>query len=378
MSADPTVLNTQAPVKGRGATIVLPGQSPEGAYILSVLLKRTFEILPGRVCQPAPEDRALLPADVFWDAPNNSSVRFETDFIPYKPGTDVVLNGTVYAPGGAPTTACDVMLSVGGRMRTIVAIGDRKAAFNDGGTPRFTDPTPFTTMDLRYERAYGGTDVYSDPAAALAFPPNPLGRGFVIKNTADALDGLPLPNMEDPTAFLTPEQLCVGDYRQWTTRALPAGFGWVPKTWLPRAQLVGVLPRDRAVEQELRKTYAQLLPPDQREPYMKHGFRDMDFAFFNGASPGFVFESLAPGEAVATENLAPEGQLVFRLPKLTPRLGLDIGSGLELPEVALHTVMIDMDARLVDLVWRAAVPYRGPDWLPKMQKMDVLVTDEES
>ena len=74
---------------------------------------------------------------------------------------------------------------------------------------------------------------------------------------------------------------------------MPAGFGWFPKVWRPRALLAGVLPRDRAIEQELRQAYAQLVPDRmQREAYLKHGFRDMDFRFFNGASRGLVFPFL--------------------------------------------------------------------------------------
>ena len=73
---------------------------------------------------------------------------------------------------------------------------------------------------------------------------------------------------------------------------MPAGFGWFPKVWRPRALLAGVLPRDRAVEQELRQAYAQLVPADQREAYLKNGFRDMDFRFFNGASEGLALPFL--------------------------------------------------------------------------------------
>ena len=58
-----------------------------------------------------------------------------------------------------------------------------------------------------------------------------------------------------------------------------------------------------------------------------------------------------------TENLSPEGRLTFRLPIDTPRIGLDIGEGVQEPDVVLHTVMIDMDEAQVDLVWRGAVPY---------------------
>jgi hypothetical protein len=35
--------------------------------------------------------------------------------------------------------------------------------------------------------------------------------------------------------------------------------------------------------------------------------------------------------------------------------------------------MIRMEERQIDLVWRGAVPYPGPDWLPQMRKMEVLV-----
>jgi len=65
--------------------------------------------------------------------------------------------------------------------------------------------------------------------------------------------------------------------------------------------------------------------------------------------------------------------MTFRLPSERPRIGLDIGDGVLEPEVVTHTVMIRMDDQEVDLVWRGAVPYRGPDWLPEMRKMEVSI-----
>ena len=72
-------------------------------------------------------------------------------------------------------------------------------------------------------------------------------------------------------------------------------------------------------------------------------------------------------------NLSPEGDLFFHRPGDRPRIALDIGSGPQEPPAVLHTVMIHMEEREVDLVWRAAVPYPGPDWLPEMKKLEVIV-----
>jgi len=317
---------------------------------------------------------ALAAGDAFWVEPASSAVRYESDFIPFKTATDVVLNGTVHAPDQAPATSCVASLQVGALSKSIAVIGDRTVHYNGGGMPLFSDPAPFTKMELRYERAYGGVDVYSDPQTIYPYPRNPLGCGFAVANSAESIDGLQLPNLEDPAALLTPGGLCVQEYANWESRPFPAGFGWIAKTWLPRAAFAGVMPADRAIEQELRKAYAQLVPRETRSAYLQHGIRDMDFRFFNGASSGLVLDTVAPGELIVTNNLAEEGQFYFYLPGDAPRLGLDIGGGVREPDVVLHTVMIDMDERRLDLVWRGAVVYHGPDWLPQMRKMEVLVS----
>lgn len=358
---------------GRGSRIVLPGQAPDGAPILSVLLKRTFDIVPGRACTLAEEDRPLLPGDKFWDDPATTSVRYESDFIPFKLETDVVLDAVAYAPGGAPSHGFPVTLQLNQVRKTIVVIGDRVARFAGNGAPWFSDPTPFTSMALRYERAYGGTDVYSDPRCPYPYPRNPLGRGFVLRNTPRSVDNLTLPNLEDPAALLAPASLCLEDYRAWENRPMPVGFGWFPKTWVPRALLAGIMPGDRATEQQLRKAYAELLSGPERDAYLKHGIRDMDFRFFNGASAAFTFPYLAGGEWIGAENVTREGRSAFQLPQEKPRIGLDIGEGVREPEVVLHTVQIRMEDRQVDLVWRGAVPYPGLDWLPQMKKLEILV-----
>jgi hypothetical protein len=372
---------TDRPVVSTGGTgedrqvqkIVLPGQTPKGEYILGVLLKRTYDIVPGKPCIRAERDHKLIPGDMHYGDPMNSTVKFETDFIPFKVATDVVLNGIAYAPNGRPTETLIASFIIGQFRKDILVIGDRVCRYQQGSDPLFTDPEPFTTMDIRYERAYGGVDIYSDPKLPCPYGRNHLGRGFVIANTKKTIDNLALPNIEDPEDTLTPSRLCAGHFMHWERQPMPQGFGWYAKYWQPRAGLAGVLPADRAAEQELRKAFALVVPPEQRQLYEQTQLPDMDFRFFNGASPGLALPFLSGDEPIRTVLLTPEGEVDFQLPGERPQIGLDIGMGIQEPPVVLHTVMIHIEERQLDLVWRAAVPYPGPDWLPQMRKMEVLV-----
>lgn len=360
--------------ESRGRTAMLPGQTPEGEYILSILLKRTYNIVAGRPCVRADDDRELIPGDVPWGNPMNTTTRFESDFVPYKLATDVVVNGKAYAPEGKPTETCVVTVQIGDHRKDVLVIGDRKAHVSDHQTPIFSDPLPFETMDLRYERAYGGIDVYSDKKTAYPYPRNTMGRGFIVANTETGLEHLELPNLEDPVDLLTPERLLANDYSRWVNQPMPAGFGWFSKFWRPRAELAGIMPADRPVEQELRKAYSKFIPKDQRGAYLKNGIGNMDFRFFSGASPGLSMPYLRGDEAINTVNLGPEGSISFSLPGERPQIALDIGTGLKQTEVVIHTVMIHMEERQADIVWRGALPYPGPDWLVEMKKLEIIIT----
>ena len=367
-------LPTPMPETDRPAQrIVLPGQTPEGEHVLSVLVKRTYDIKPGARCRRAETDTKLVSGDVFYDDPMNSSIKLESDFVPFKLATDVVVNGTAYAPGGRPAASFTAAVEVGAVRKEILVIGDRVSLFADGGAPTFTDPAPLVDLGMRYERAYGGVDIYSDPKLPCAYGRNPLGRGFVIANTRRAVDRLELPNFEDPDDRLTPERLCLGHFVHWERQPMPQGFGWFPKHWRPRGELAGVMPADREMERELRRAYTLVVPPEQREMYAQTELPDMNFRFFNGASTGLALPFMGGDEWIQLTNLTPDGELGFQLPGNRPKIGLDIGRGMQEHAVVLHTVMIRADEAQMDLVWRMAAPYPGRDWLPEMRKMDVFV-----
>jgi hypothetical protein len=233
--------------------------------------------------------------------------------VPFKLGTDVVFDALAHAPGGVPTPTALVGVRVAGRQKVLQVSGDRVARLSDRGALVFTAPVPFETMDIRYERAYGGTDVYSDKRIPCPYPRNPLGRGFAIARRPDVVDNLELPNIEDADNLLTPERLCIGEYTKWEEQPMPAGLGWFPKTSLPRAAFAGVMPADRALEQELRQAYARLVPAGQREAYLTNALPEMDFRFFNGASPGLSMLHLTGDERIETVNLTSEGRIAFSL-----------------------------------------------------------------
>jgi hypothetical protein len=356
--------------------VVLPGQAPDGAPILSVLVKRSYRIVAGAPAERMERAQPLVPGDRHFGDPMNSTVAFESDHVPFKPATDVVIHATAHAPGGTPAQEIIASVVVGAVRKDIVVIGDREGRFREGGDPVFTDPVPFREMPMRYEHAYGGVDVRSNPSLAYPYARNHLGRGFVVRNAREAVDGVALPNIEAPDDRLTPERLCCGHVMYWERQPQSDGLGWYSKYWQPRAAKAGVMPGDRALEQQLRRDYARVVPPAQRADYDKTAIPDMNFAFFNGASRGLVRPYLGPRERIAFRNLHPSGDVIGALPEEWPVIALDIGQGTAQPQrCVLQTVLVRLQALEIDLVWRAAFPYPGLDWLPKLRRMHVEIGD---
>lgn len=364
---------------GKIQKIFLPGQTPKGEHIYSLITKRTYDIVPGGVCTRAKEDKKLHPADKHYADPMNSSVRFESDHIPFKLQTDIAFDGKAYSVGGEPVVnlSCALSLGVGAGFKTalarkeILVVGDRICRWVDGGRVAASAPVPFATMELKAENAYGGVDVWSDPKMPYSYPRNHLGKGFVVKPNPKSLYNLPLPNLEDPKDRITAERLCILEMKHWEKQPMPAGLGWTSKIAPPRSRLAGVMPADEAIEKELVAANAALLDKKNRELYLANPLPRMDFRYFNGGALSLPY--LAGTETIRLENLTPEGLLEFQLPGEAPKVHIDMGLGPHDPQAFLHTVQIRGEDRQVDLVWRACVPYPGPDWLPQMTSLDLTV-----
>jgi len=295
---------------------------------LTAIVKRTFAIEPGGLV-PATSQLPLAGADVHAGDPRTTAPRYESDFIPFKPRADALCVGHAQVAGGKAVPHCVVAFGVGGWLKQILVTGDRRwktGIARLGNTP--TDPEPFATMPLSAERAFGGRDA-ADPKGGSAFAQNPTGKGYTTSSAA--LDGLSLPNLEDPAQRI----------RSWKDQPAPRCFGPVGRTWQPRFSRVGTYDR-RWLERGLSGRPA-----------------DFDERYYNCAPEDQQIEGYLRGdEKVRVINMHPvHSDLTFRLPKLRVRCLADRerDGARRLEDVAtnLDTLWVDMEALQVVLVWRA-------------------------
>jgi len=358
-----------------GVFEIVPGLNDRGEHIFSVIVKRTYRIVSEGRVERAETDRALRQIDQYYDDgdPEWSTVQHESELAPMKASTDVVVIGKAYAPRGAPTERLTVGVQVGDRKKTLVVTGNRRCSYREGTEPLFTDPVPFTEMEIRYDRAYGGRDEKSLPDVPFLYPRNFMGAGVVLRNVEEAVEGLPLPNIEDPQDLMTPERLFIEEPDRWHLQPLPQGFGWRQRTWYPRAALLGSYPPFLDPGTVTAEERMGLLPKDHVALAKQSRLRPKESQFANGASFGMIFASLKGDEPVALGRLTPEGILKFTLPGDTPAIGLDLGQGMKPLEPHLHTVSIRPDDLEVDLVWRGAQTYPGYSWLANMTRLQAEV-----
>ena len=356
---------------------ILPGKDANGEPIFSVLVKRTYDIQPGRVCERAAKPQPFVEVDQYFDSgdPEWLSVQYESDLVPFKTATDVVLIAKAHAPEGKPVDQLDVAVEIDEFRKVIRVVGQRQCRYQKGGVPQFTEPERFTRMEIRYEKAYGGWDHKSIPDLAYAYPRNPLGTGLALKNRPDVIDGLPLPNLEDPQDLLTPERVVLDDPGQWNNAPLPQGLGWFQKTWYPRCSFAGAIPAFARAGQALREEVLGLVPENQVALARQYKLPSFDVRFNNGASTELVRPYLKGGESIRLTHLfADAEQISFQLPVEKPSIMLDIGLGQNQLSPKIFTICIRPEQRQLDLVWGASHIYPGLDWLPEMKRLHAEVT----
>jgi hypothetical protein len=300
----------------------LPILDRDGAPCRVVIVKASYAIAADGTLQLAERPRDVRLGDELWGPPEIPDLRLPGDFCPAKVGTDFVLSGHAVPPRGQVCDRVDVGIRVADRIKLMRVHGPRSWRRSLLGVV----PGPSEQMratPLAWSRAYGGLDL-SEPNRPLEEPRNPVGSG--IARRTERLIGLPAPQIEAPDA---PIGVAGG-------RFVPVGCAPLGRSFVPRRQTAG--------------TYDAA--------WIKSGYpaRPADYteAHENCAAEDLVFrEPLRGGEEVRVTGVNADGAIGFVLPKL--RLVVEAlidGASVE-RRPHLDTVIVDSDAMVLELVWRA-------------------------
>lgn len=318
------------------AFAIFPNEN--GIDTLYIMVKATFVI--GAQWTLASVQVPLQHGDDYWGDPAKSSLRMSSDYHIGKPATDIVMIGAACAPEQRPVRQMDVGLQVGSLSKVIRVFGDR--AWNHG---QITQPEPFVTMPLVYERAFGGEDLIEGGAQRDVEAKNPVGCGFAGLRNLSEMQDLPLPNLECPNHLIR-------DYRD---KPEPACFAPIAPNWQPRANFAGTY------DDIWQQTRAPYLPDDYNPRFMNVAPTDLIY-------PGY----LQGGEAVRIIGMHPAGDLEFNLPYVNLSNKVLVAGQEVTSPFHMETLLLDPNHRQLSTVWRATLPCDKK--LTKIQQISVSLS----
>jgi len=319
---------------------LVPMKDPAGYSLFAMILKYTFSAdARGRVELVEEGADPYFVDELHGEDPSKSSIRKPSDLFYEKPGTDVVLVGHAHPPPTGNVSFVDVALRVGPIAKTVRAYGVR--AWRAGG-PNGVSPGPARPIrepvPLVYELAWGGLDL-SEPERPVGEPRNTVGRG-VARNPRSLVDQ-PAAQLEDPAHPIAERN------------PAPASFGPIHRHWQPRASFAGTY------DERWETTKLPLLPDD------------FDLRF-NVCVPNDQWSQLPlrGDEPIDVRGATPEGAWVFSLPRLLPGFSSWVAGKRTDHRTHLDTIVIDADARRVELTFHAAM--RLPRKLEMVQRITML------
>lgn len=350
----------------------------KGRYALSLIAKRTYQILHNGNCVLSEEQEPLVNEFQFYSE-NEQLLQEDMDLYPMKPNTDVVVKGSTYAPQGSGSFMASVQV---GRQKPIdfAIFGNRKLFRNHHGMLQISDPDRIESVPLRYDYAYGGVDKVAeeayelpekylmhlpadtDPYAASPFRylRNPVGKGFLIQTEDRALEACELPNIEDPRQLLTPETMALLDPDHWMKMPLPRCTDWVHPLWFPRSTYFGmyIYPSEKTLQlQEVSNGWA-----DESISQPRHLSERVSYRAGNGASLGLQVTGMKGDEVITLQHMkADRPEFALRLPDDVPRLWVDGRNGQMIEvESQLYSVKIFPDEQKLVLLWGGTGPAIRP------------------
>jgi hypothetical protein len=256
-----------------------------------------------------------------------SSLRFDSDLLEHKPGTDIIVLGSAHAPGGRPAPTVPVVLRAGALEKLLLVHGDRLYRAGAAGLTT-TSPQPFVTRPIVYELAFGGHDVADpDPRRHHLDERNPIGRGFLAVHARN-----------DHPAHCIEYSSGAAELRG------PAGFGPIDRGWLPRRAHAGTY------DAQWMTSKRPLLPDDYDPRFAMCAPADQQTA-----------APMSGGERIGLSNMSPDGDLAFDVPRTALRLSSSIRGRRHEHGAHLATVVIEPELRRLSVCWQSALRVAAPD-----------------
>ncbi len=309
------------------------GLDSGGRESVVVVIKGTFLIpAQGGAAPLADTQDPLVFADTFTGKPGFSAVVYECDFAPFKPRCDVLLLGSAHAPPGRQVTNINVGLRVGTMTKGFEVVGDRHWTAGALGVSA-SQPKPFTSMPITYDRAFGGLGEVSadNPALTNAYAPNPVGVGYFPQRRDRDLFARPLPNTHETNEPVSSPNT---SYR-------PMAFGPIGRNFASRVAFAGTYDERWVAE------VFPFLPSDFRDDYYQAAPSDQQILYPRG------------GEIVQIVNLTPQEQPPFHLPRVDMPVEFNNKEREQIRTSAvIDTVLLEPDRGRMNLVWRASLPLR--------------------
>ena len=349
----------------------------DGAPRLAMVAKRVYRLTGSRL---TPAEIPCPLAELPEVAPSPEPAGFdrlvaETDFFaPLKSSTDVMVRGAAWSVRG-PARMLDTHVQVGPLRKSVRAWGRRCIHLDLAGRARFSEPEPLESMPLSWEHAYGGRDIFAEEklrpkkrgwsrgeeeyAGAIAYPRNPLGRGFFLDLERDRLEGAPAPSLEDPVDPVTPDRLLARDALDWPDRPAAACYELVDRWTFPRVAFwLGAL-RGPSIRPLYEVRHGALREVDLQDRPLGG---PPDPRAYSCAPVGLSGARLCGKERVSLRGLHPQQELLeLELPAERPRLLLEPpGCGaMELPPL-LQTVLLEPDQERVTMTWSGTLEVAAP------------------
>lgn len=288
----------------------LPWQRQNREWMLTVVCKATFDLVPGELRLSAGQE-PINESDNHWDDDVRRSVYAPSDMQPFKKGADVTLVGSAYAPHRQPCRSVLARMVIGTIDKAIEVHADRAWS----GEAQITDGPPFTQMPLRYERAQGGPGT-----------PNPVG--LVIQPG-------PLPNLHPARRVGTLQD-----------DGSPVGFAPIAAGWPQR-------------ESRLRRHRGSFSHTDW---FTRPLPDDIEVEYFNVSPADQRLVEIAPEHEFVLENMHPEHvRLAGRLPGVKPHAFVERPRGPQELTLVGDGLWFDTDRAICTVTWRGQLSLASRD-----------------